>query len=268
MIEFIPTTCPECSSKLKVTTGKNGKYKLVCDNPDCGGVAVIKFQKGMLAFEIAGIGPAIFKKFYDAGLRDITDLLTVTPQQLMDSGEFKGGRALDKLMEAISSIKTLKLCDIVESLQFYNVGNTISKQVEKFYCGLLYDFTGIEYSIRENIENKDSDMMVKIKEVVEKISALPNVEIIYPKEDTKNNDSNMETRIMEMTGSPKEFGFATKGDFEKAVAPYGVVAGTLNKDCSFLVTDDLSSETSKMVKAKKLGVQIVTFGELFDLLKK
>jgi NAD-dependent DNA ligase len=71
-----------------------------------------------------------------------------------------------------------------------------------------------------------------------------------------------------MTGSPKEFGFATKNDFVTAVAPFGIVAGSLNKDCSFLVTDDLSSTTSKMEKATKLGVQIVTYGQLFEMLNK
>jgi NAD-dependent DNA ligase len=270
MIEFIPTTCYECGSKLKVTTGKNGKYKLVCDNTECGGVAVRKFQKGMLAFEIAGIGPAIFKKLYDAGIRDIVGLLTVTPQELVNSGEFKDGRALEKLMDAISSIKNVKLSAVIESLQFDSVGGTISKQIEKYICELPYDFAGFEYSIREQIENKDSDMMLKIKDTIRELSILPNVNLILPKSETvqTNTENTMKTRIMEMTGSPKEFGFATKNDFVAAVAPFGVIAGTLNKDCDFLVTDDLTSATSKMAKAAKLGVQVVTYGQLIEILKK
>ena len=270
MIEFIPTTCYECGEKLKVTIGKNGKYKLMCINTECGGVAVRKFQKGMLAFEIAGIGPAIFKNLYDAGIRDIVGLLTVTPQELVASGEFKNGRALEKIMEAISSIKNIKLSAVIESLQFENVGSTISKQIEKYICGLPYDFAGFEYSIREKIEDKNSDMMLKIYEITDIIQTIPNVQLITPKvENTETNTENtMKTRIMEMTGSPKEFGFDTKNDFVAAVAPYGIIAGTLNKDCSFLVTDDLSSTTSKMVKAAKLGVQVVTYGQLIEILKK
>lgn len=266
MIEFIPTVCYECGEKLKVTLGKNGKYKLMCVNTECGGIAVRKFQKGMLAFEIAGIGPANFKSLYNAGIRDIVGLLTVTPQELVASGEFKDGRALEKIMEAISSIKNVRLNAIIESLQFDNVGSTISKEIEKYYCGLPYDFAGFDYSVREQIENKESEMMIKIKQVVDILSTLPNIQVVLPKVETTNTD--VVTRIMEMTGSPKEFGFSTKGDFEKAVAPYGIVAGSLNKDCSFLVTDDLSSKTSKMEKATKLGVQIVTYGQLFEMLKK
>lgn len=266
MIEFIPTTCYECGEKLKVTIGKNGKYKLMCVNTECGGIAVRKFQKGMLAFEIAGIGPANFKSLYNAGVRDIVGLLTITPQELIASGEFKDGRALEKIMEAISSIKNIRLNAIIESLQFDNVGSTISKEIEKYYCGLPYDFSGFDYSVREQIENKESEMMVKIKQVVDVLSTLPNIQVVLPKVETTN--TNVVIRIMEMTGSPKEFGFATKGDFEKTVAPYGIVAGSLNKDCSFLVTDDLSSKTSKMEKANKLGVQIVTYGQLIEMLNK
>lgn len=271
MVEFIPTTCPECGSSLKVTLSKNGKHKLICSNTDeCGGVAVRKFQKGMLAFEIAGIGPAIFKKLYDAGIRDIVGLLTVTPQNLVDSGEFVNGRALEKLMDAISSLKNIKLNALIESLQFDGVGSTISKQIEKYICEHPYDFAGIEYAVRERIENKDSDMMLKIKEVMGIVSTLPNVNLILPKSDDieTNTENTMKTRIMEMTGSPKEFGFATKNDFVAAVAPYGIIAGTLNKDCSFLVTDNLDSMTSKMEKAAKLGVQVVTYGQLIEMLKK
>ena len=267
MIEFIPTVCYECGEKLKVTLGKNGKYKLMCVNTECCGIAVKKFQKGMLAFEIAGIGPANFKSLYNAGVRDIIGLLTITPEELIESGEFKDGRALEKIMDAISSLKNIRLNAVIESLQFDNVGSTISKELEKYYCGLPYDFAGFDYSVREQIENKDSDMMLKINEVVNILLEMDGITLVLPKKEDKTTDTSVVTRIMEMTGSPKEFGFSTKGEFEKAVSPFGVVAGSLNKDCSFLVTDDLSSKTSKMEKATKLGVQIVTYGQLIEMLK-
>jgi NAD-dependent DNA ligase len=270
MIEFIPTTCYECGEPLKVTTGKNGKYKLMCVNTDCSGIAVKKFQKGMLAFEISGIGPATFKSLYNAGIRDIVGLLTITPEELVASGEFKDGRTLEKIMDSISSIKNIRLSALIESLQFDNVGNTISKELEKYICNLPYNFAGIEYSIREKIEDKNSDMMLKIFEVIDNLQTIPNIQLITPISNNiqTNTENVMKTRIMEMTGSPKEFGFDTKKDFVTAVAPYGIVAGTLNKDCSFLVTDDLSSTTSKMEKATKLGVQIVTYGQLIEMLNK
>ena len=266
MKEFIPTTCFECGAPLVVTVGKNGKYKLMCsDTENCSGVAVRKFQKGMLAFEIAGIGPAIFKKLYDAGIRNIIDLVLITPEKLIESGEFKSGRALKKIINAISTVKNIKLSALIESLQFDNVGSTISKELEKYICNLNYDFAGFDYSVRKQIENKDSVMMLTITKMVNFLSALPNITVVTPKKEDKI-DTN--TKIMEMTGSPKSFGFATKNDFIAATTPFRVISGSLNKNCSFLVTDDLTSKTSKMAKAERLGVQIVTYGQLINILKK
>jgi len=267
MIEFIPTTC-ECGEKLKVTIGKNGKYKLICDNSDCIGVAVLKFQKGMSCFEIAGIGPSTYKKLYDAGIRDIADLLCVKPTQLIDSGEFVSGRSLEKLFQSIESVKNIKFSDVILSLQFDGVGRTISKECEKFFFDLDYDPAGIEHKLRERIQNKKSDIYIKTLEVIGIIIDVTNVNVIMPNKDDKKEESNVEVKVFEMTGSPKSFGFNTKGDFIKAVEPFGLVQGKLNKDCSYLVTDDTSSKTSKMAKANKLGVQIVTYIELFNMFNK
>ena len=83
----------------------------------------------------------------------------------------------------------------------------------------------------------------------------------------------METIIVEMTGSPKTFGFNTKNDFLDVVKPFGVIHGRLNKDCHYLVTDDTSSTTSKMAKVDKINeksgtdIKIVTYGELVELVK-
>lgn len=263
MKEFIPTTCPECDEKLKVITGKNGKYKLICDNDNCEGKLSLKFQKGISCFDIPGIGPAVAKKLYDAGIRDIADLLSVTPYKLIQSGEFKDGRALEKLMEGIESVKKVKFSDIIESLQFDGIGSTISKICEKIFFDLPYDLSGIDYSLRDIILNKESEVYRKTLEVINVIVRLTNVDIIYPEKKEKTS-SNTEIKIFEMTGSPKEFGFNTKNDFVKAVEPFGLVHGSLNKDCHYLVTDDTSSKTSKMTKAEKLGVKIVTYSELFN----
>jgi NAD-dependent DNA ligase len=274
MIEFIPTTC-ECGEKLKVTTGKNGKYKLMCVNTDCIGVAVLKFQKGMSCFEIAGIGPSTYKKLYDAGIRDIADLLCVEPSKLIDSGEFKSGRSLEKLIQSIESVKNIKFSDIIESLQFDGVGKTISKECEKFFFDLDYDPAGIEHKLREKIQDKNSEIYVKTLEVINVIVTLTNVNVIMPDKNKKETvDTNIEIKIMEMTGSPKSFGFNTKNDFIKAVEPFGLVQGKLNKDCDYLVTDDTSSKTSKMEKVDKINekfgtnIEIITYIELFNMFNK
>jgi len=72
----------------------------------------------------------------------------------------------------------------------------------------------------------------------------------------------------EMTGSPKEFGFKTKDEFIKLVSSHGFVQTTLSKDSNYLITDDIESDSSKMAKARKLNVTIVTYGDIVNMLKK
>jgi NAD-dependent DNA ligase len=70
-----------------------------------------------------------------------------------------------------------------------------------------------------------------------------------------------------MTGSPKEFGFSKKEDFVKLLKENNYVHTGLDKSTSILITDDLSSSSSKMAKAKKLGVEIMTYDQVLELIK-
>lgn len=264
MINFLPTHCTECGHELHVVVGKNGKYKLICpDTDNCSGVAVKKFQRGMSSFDISGIGPSTYKDLYDAGVRDIADLLLVTPQQLVDTDIFKHGRALEKLMESIKSVKSLKLSSIIESLQFDKVGSTYSKEVESYISLGTYNSSGMDYVIREQIENNDSELNVAVRDILNKLSSINGLTIITP---TKKETSG-DVKTFEMTGSPKDFGFATKEEFVKAVEPYGYSPSSLTAKTTYLITDDLSSTTGKMAKAIKLGVKTLTYGQLIDLIK-
>ena len=71
-----------------------------------------------------------------------------------------------------------------------------------------------------------------------------------------------------MTGSPKDFGFKTKDEFIKLVTDHGFVQTSLSKDSTYLITDDLESSSSKMAKARKLNVSIVTYGDIAKMLNK
>jgi len=73
---------------------------------------------------------------------------------------------------------------------------------------------------------------------------------------------------IEMTGSPKNFGFKTKEKFLETLKPFGVEQTKLNSPyCTFLITDNLLSKTIKMRTAKSRGIQILTYGQLLTNFK-
>jgi NAD-dependent DNA ligase len=61
--------------------------------------------------------------------------------------------------------------------------------------------------------------------------------------------------------------FKTKEEFLGKVKEAGWIHHGLDKSTKFLVTDDLGSSSSKMTKAKKLGIEIITYSEVINLIK-
>jgi len=175
------------------------------------------------------------------------------------------------MLTAISAIKVLKLSDIIFSLQFDGVGRTISKEVEKYYIGASYEFSGIGYSIREDIVNKDSELNIAIANIIEEILAIGTVEILMGEQEVETVGDVTETFIIELTGSPKPL-FSDKKTFLTEVGKHGYNYGKLNKDTDYLITDDLSSTTGKMAKIAKLNakgadVKVLTYEQLIELIK-
>ena len=64
-----------------------------------------------------------------------------------------------------------------------------------------------------------------------------------------------------MSGSPKEHGFKVKKDFLDLVYSEGYIHSKLDKNCDFLLTDNMNSSSSKIKKAKKLGIEIITYSD-------
>lgn len=76
-----------------------------------------------------------------------------------------------------------------------------------------------------------------------------------------------ETIYIEMTGSPKAAWFPTKEVFLQRMRDHGFEWSKLqvrNNIVSMLVTDDLHSTSRKMVLAKRLGIEIITYDDLAD----
>ena len=80
----------------------------------------------------------------------------------------------------------------------------------------------------------------------------------------------------EMTGSPRESGYSTKAELIKHLENFGYVKddmsgegyGTSPEDvCELLLTDSYDSKSSKMYKAQKLGIKVLTYEDLLKELE-
>ena len=75
----------------------------------------------------------------------------------------------------------------------------------------------------------------------------------------------------EMNGSPRESGYSTKAELIKHLENFGYIKDDMSGEgygtspdevCELLLTDSYDSKSSKMYKAQKLGIKILTYEDL------
>lgn len=139
--------------------------------------------------------------------------------------------------------KNLSIYDVVLSLCLPNCGEKNTEWFVKKISGLNPDSKGIPAVVKDMSENKDIIKMIEDE-------YMKPFNISYISESAVSEDK----IPVIMTGSPKACGFNTKADFLANHPEY--VETTKWNECQILFTDDLDSDSSKMQKAKKLGVEI------------
>ena len=203
----------------------------------------LKFMNSVNTLKIDGIGEKVGEGLYNIMPEDnIIKLMTDHNLNLIKSvlGECKS------TMNIINSLKErrnkLSLYDVVLSLCFSNCGEKNTEWFIQKISGLNPDEKGIPTVVKELSENEQIIRM--IEEEYMKPFGISYIEA-----------SVSEDRIpVILTGSPKECGFNTKSDFLSKHPKY--VETTKWNECQILFTDDLESNSSKMQKAKKLGITI------------
>ena len=137
--------------------------------------------------------------------------------------------------------KTLSMTNLIQSMGYENCGEKNSAWLADKLCGLNPDTKGIPTTIIELSENYEFN------------SKVTNYMLAMDVKPVKKEDTSGKIPVI-LTGSPKECGYNTKADF-LAKHPQFVETTKWN-ECKILFTDDLNSTSSKMEKAKKLGIEI------------
>lgn len=204
----------------------------------------LKFMNSVNTLKIDGIGEKVGEGLYNLIPADnIIKLMTDHELHLIKCilGDCKS------TMNIINALKErrskLSLYDVVLSLCLPNCGEKNTEWFVKKISGLNPDSKGIPAVVKDMSEDKEIIRM--IEEDFMKPFDISYIDAIAVNED--------KIPII-MTGSPKACGFNTKADFLSKHPEY--IETSKWNECQILFTDDLDSNSSKMQKAKKLGIEI------------
>jgi NAD-dependent DNA ligase len=188
---------------------------------------------------------------------DIFNPAKFNKETLIASGLFKEGKTLNSLIAEVEKVKIVPHYIAIISLGFDGIGNTGAKQISRMITGLPYSFSGLEKKVVAGFETGTS----KRNKVESFISLLESRGIQIEKEVDSINGIGFE-----MTGSPKDSGFKVKSDLIKFLASKGYVHKSL-KESKYLLTDSMSSTSSKMEDARKRGVIIHTYESFIEMIQ-
>ena len=199
----------------------------------------IKFINSINVLKPDGIGEKVAEKLFEIFPTDnIVDFMLFENKWKPQMDDSKSSQNIIKAIE--DRKKTLNLQDLIQSMGFENCGEKNALWLAKKFSGLEVDTKGIPTTIIELSE--DSKYQFNVSYMVKSLGI-----------NLLEEESSDKIPVI-LTGSPKECGYNTKADF-LAKHPQFVETTKWN-ECKILFTDDLNSTSSKMEKAKKLGIEI------------
>lgn len=272
----IPDVCPICGLRTFETRNNNSTV-LRCINPSCKGQLLGKLTHfcSRNAMNIEGLSESTLEKFIELNyINSFEDIYNLNDfyYDIINQNGF-GEKSVDKLMSAIENSKKTTLDRFLYALSIPNVGRTASKTIskrfdnsfEKFYNEAILGYFNFEtldgfgselhYSINEYLAGYEEDI-VKIAEY-----------LVFENEKNDNGFSaDLTGKTFVITGSLDCF--ENRDKLKEVIESLGgKVSGSVSKKTSYLVNNDVGSESSKNKKAKELGVEIITEKTLMNMLE-
>jgi DNA ligase (NAD+) len=184
-----------------------------------------------------------------------------------------GKKSVDKLLENIERSRNIDLQRFIYSLSIPLIGKSASKDIAKVcnndiqtFIDILslekrYTFTNIEGFGTEMEKSlckwwwDNNGMFLELMKEFNFIKA----------EKPVNNTINLNEKTFVITGSLTHY--QNRDELVKTIEGYGgKVAGNVSAKTSYLINNDITSNSGKNSKAKKLGIQIITEEEFIKMI--
>lgn len=260
----LPVSCPECGADIEVQ--ENGQVR--CVNLDCKKKILHKFINFFKTLEIDSAGDAFCSAAASEGntIKFLIDKGLANPDAYVRfAGGINGNKVAAslkaKLSEPISAAKFISLFD----LEGFG-----EKKLDKVEDILLKILDGKDVLVKDLAskegwaETSANDFMQAFAEVKADIMQCKD---FFDIGSAAVAGGKLEGLSFCFTGKAEAIDGGRKACEKLVKDNGGIVASGVSKTLSYLVTDDLDSSSSKMVKAKSLGIPMISSFQFADMLK-
>lgn len=260
----IPSVCPVCGEPT-VVKNDNGVETLNCVNQECLAKKIMCFTHfvGRDAMNIEGLSQSTIEKFIAKGfIKELSDIFGLDrfKDDIVEMEGF-GEKSYANLVESVEKSKIVEMPKFIYGLGILGVGLANAKVICKEF---KYDFDKIRqakpeeitaiYGLGESIAKNFVDYFGNEgnNRVVDNL-----LKYIEFADVSVEEEATLQGMNFVITGSLEHFDNrnALKDVIE---AKGGKVVGSVSKNTSYLINNDINSSSSKNKKAKELGVEIIT----------
>lgn len=270
----IPKICPICN-KITEIKKENNSEMLYCVNSQCEGKLVNRIEHffGKKGLDAKGISKATIEKLINWGwVNKISDMFELSAHET----EWKnitgfGEKSVNNVLQSIRESCNTNLESIISAAGIPLIGRTIARDLSKKFNGYGefreaikngFDFTqygGYGYEMQKAISEFNYN---ELDNIVEKYLTIK-----------KNNDIINTEKLKDITFciTGKVNIWKNRDELSQTIVLLGgKVVGSVSKNVNYLINNDITSNSSKNLKAKDLGIKIISeqdFQKMFDIQK-
>ena len=266
-----PASCPICGYSTKIKK-ENDVEVLFCDNEQCEGKLLNRVEhffskKGLNA---KGLSKATIEKLIDwgwiNGIKDVFILDAYAEDWKKKTGF--GEKSVNNIITSIRESSNTDLESVISAAGIPLIGRTVARQIASIFNTYEdfreaignFDFSEIDgfgYEMNKSLKNYNYD---ELDYIVKNFLTINNK--IEEKKEQK-----LEGLTFCVTGKIKQW--KNRDELSSFITSLGgKVVGSVSANMDYLINNDINSTSSKNLRAKELGKQIIdeqTFMDMFDL---
>jgi len=264
-VRDIPEHCPVCGGATEIRSVNDVK-SLYCTNPDCQAKKIKGFALFVSrdALNIDGLSEMTLEKFIAAGfIHEFSDMFHLDRHKdsIVEMEGF-GEKSYENLVSAAKNASHTTLPRLIYGLGIAGIGLANAKMISRHF---RYDLDAMRKADSEDLCSIDgigavlADAWVNYFKEEKNNEALDHLlnDLTFEDEQTESGDSSLEGKIFVVTGSVEHF--ANRKELQALIeAKGGKVTGSVTAKTSYLINNDVTSNSSKNKKAKDLGVPIIS----------
>lgn len=264
----IPRVCPACGLQTKIVND-NGTKTLMCPNKGCSAKMIKSFTLFVSrdAMQIDGMSEATLEKFAGKGMiREFADIYKLDRyKDEICAMEGFGEKSYENLIESIDRSRNTTLPRLIYSLGIPGVGSSNAKLLCRYFGNDLDAIRNADVETLSAIEGIGSVIAGSIAEyfansnnnrIVDDLIECINIE----KPEESGDSSALGGMTFVITGSLERF--SNRSELKELIENKGgKVAGSVSRNTTCLINNDINSGSSKNKTARELGVRIMSEDE-------